>query len=121
MVLSTRRHASDDSAGQHGIEISHDRQAPSECASVARADGLMDHCRGLVRQLGRPALLAAVYSGDGPGTAAAAMAEVGAVLVSSLHELERGTTSSAGAVCRWPVPSYELDSDLSAKSASDDT
>ena len=50
-----------------------------------------------MRQLGRPALLAAMYSGDGPGAAAAAMAEVEGVLVSSLHELERGNAGSAGA------------------------
>ena len=50
-----------------------------------------------MRQLGRPALLAAMYSGDGPVAAAAAMAEIGAVLASSLHELERGSASSTGA------------------------
>lgn len=50
-----------------------------------------------MRQLGRPALLAAMYSGDGPGAAAAAVAEVGGMLASSLHELERGSASSAGA------------------------
>ena len=50
-----------------------------------------------MRQLGRPALLAAMYSGDGPGAAAAAMAEVEGVLVSSLHELERGSAGTAGA------------------------
>ena len=49
-----------------------------------------------MRQLGRPALLAAMYSGDGPGAAAAAMAEVGAALASSLHELERGSANNAG-------------------------
>ena len=51
-----------------------------------------------MRQLGRPALLAATYSGDGPGAAAAAMVEVEGVLVSSLHELERGSAGPAGAV-----------------------
>ncbi len=58
---------------------------------------LASDCRGVVRQLGRPALLAAMYSGDGPGAAAAAMAEVGTVLASSLHELERGSATSTGA------------------------
>ena len=52
--------------------------------------------RGVVRQLGRPALLAAMYSGDGPGAAAAAMAEVGAVVASSVHELERGSAGTPG-------------------------
>ena len=63
--------------------------------------------RGVVRQLGRPALLAAMYSGDGPGAAAAAMAEVEGVLVSSLHELERGGAGTAGGRPSSIVPSRQ--------------
>ena len=63
-----------------------------------RINALAALSRGVVRQLGRPALLAAMYSGDGPGAAAAAMAEVGTVLASSLHELERGSAGGTGAI-----------------------
>ena len=54
-------------------------------------------CRGVVRQLGRPALLAASYSGDGPGAATAALEEVEAALAAALYELERGGTAATGA------------------------
>lgn len=50
-----------------------------------------------MRQLGRPSLLAAIYSGDGPGAATAALEEVEAALATSLHELERGGTAATGA------------------------
>lgn len=53
--------------------------------------------RGVVRQLGRPALLAATYSGDGPGAATAALEEVESALAAALYELERGGTAATGA------------------------
>lgn len=52
--------------------------------------------RYLVRQLGKPALLAATYKGDAAGIAAAAMEEVESTLVSCLHELERLSFISGG-------------------------
>ena len=45
--------------------------------------------RGLVRQLGKPALLAATYKGDAAAIAGAALEELEAVLVDSLSQLER--------------------------------
>ena len=54
------------------------------------------HCRYLVRQLGKPALLAATYKGDAAGIAGAAMEEVESTLVSCLHELERLSFISGG-------------------------
>ena len=54
-----------------------------------------------MRQLGRPALLAAMYSGDGPRAATAALEEVEPALLSSLYELERGSTAATGTMlCR---------------------
>jgi len=50
-----------------------------------------------VRQLGKPALLAATYKGDAAGIAAAAMEEVGGTLINCLHELERLALLSGGA------------------------
>lgn len=52
--------------------------------------------RYIVRQLGKPALLAATYKGDAAGIAAAAMEEVEFTLVSCLHELERLSFISGG-------------------------
>ena len=52
--------------------------------------------RAVVRQLGRPALLAATYKGDAAGIAAAAMEEVGGTLINCLHELERLALVSGG-------------------------
>ena len=49
-----------------------------------------------MRQLGRPALLAATYKGDAAGIAAAAMEEVGGTLINCLHELERLALLSGG-------------------------
>lgn len=49
-----------------------------------------------MRQLGKPALLAATYKGDAAGIAAAAMEEVGATLINCLHELERLALLSGG-------------------------
>ena len=53
-----------------------------------------------MRQLGKPALLAATYKGDAAGIATAAMEEVEATLLNSLHELERLAMSAGGAVDR---------------------
>ena len=52
--------------------------------------------RAIVRQIGRPALLAATYKRDAAGIATAAMEEVEATLVNSLHELERLALVSGG-------------------------
>ena len=52
--------------------------------------------RSVVRQLGKPALLAATYKGDASGIAAATMEEVEAPLVNCLHELERLSLLSGG-------------------------
>ena len=52
--------------------------------------------RYLIRQLGKPGLLAATYKGDAAGIAAAAMEEVESTLVSCLHELERLSFISGG-------------------------
>lgn len=52
--------------------------------------------RGTVRQLGRPDLLAATYSGNAPEAATAAMEEVEITVLGALEELERvGNTSSS--------------------------
>lgn len=70
---------------------------PAGLPACVQISGRMGSCRGVVRQLGRPALLAAMYSGDGAGAATAAMEEIEAVLVSWLAELERaGAVNSAG-------------------------
>lgn len=53
--------------------------------------------RAVVRQLGKPALLASTYKGDAPGIAAAAMEEVEGALGNCLHELERLALVSGGA------------------------
>ena len=53
-------------------------------------------CRSVVRQLGKPALLAATYKGDAAGIAFAAMEEVEGTLVNCLRELERLSLLSAG-------------------------
>ncbi|KAL4525084.1 hypothetical protein Ndes2526A_g07171 [Nannochloris sp. 'desiccata'] len=53
--------------------------------------------RGVVRQLGRPDLLAATYSSNAAGAASAAMEEVDLTLEGALDELERiGNTAAAG-------------------------
>lgn len=49
-----------------------------------------------MRQLGRPALLAASYKGDTAGIAAAAVEEVEGTLANCLHELERLALASGG-------------------------
>lgn len=51
-----------------------------------------------MRQLGRPALLAATYKGDAAGIAFAAMEEVEGTLVNCLRELERLSLLSGGIV-----------------------
>ena len=56
----------------------------------------MSFHRAVVRQLGKPALLAATYKGDAAGIAAAAMEEVGSTLINCLHELERLALLSGG-------------------------
>jgi len=53
--------------------------------------------RGAVRQLGRPALLAATYKGDAAAVAAAAFEEVGASFAEALAELERSAVAPGGA------------------------
>lgn len=58
--------------------------------------------RYLIRQLGKPGLLAATYKGDAAGIAAAAMEEVESTLVSCLHELERLSFISGGNLS-WAV------------------
>lgn len=45
--------------------------------------------RGLVRQLGRPALLAASYKGDTAGVASAAVDELGGSMATALQQLNR--------------------------------
>ena len=62
----------------------------------------MNACRSVVRQLGKPALLAATYKGDAAGIAAAAMEEVEATLVNCLHELERLSLISGGVASLYP-------------------
>lgn len=52
--------------------------------------------RGAVRQLGRPALLAATYKGDAAAVAAAAFEEVGASFAEALAELERSAVAPGG-------------------------
>ena len=61
----------------------------------------------MVRQLGKPALLAATYKGDAAGIAAAAMEEVEATLVNCLHELERLSLISGGVALLHPVRSTD--------------
>jgi acetyl-CoA carboxylase/biotin carboxylase 1 len=51
--------------------------------------------RGAVRQLGRPALLAATYKGDAGAIAAAAMEELEGTLVDALSQLERASPGPA--------------------------
>ncbi len=51
-----------------------------------------------MRQLGKPALLAATYKADAAGIAAAAVEEVDASLANCLHELERLALASRGAL-----------------------
>ena len=60
------------------------------------------HCplelrRGLVRQLGKPALLAATYKGDAAAIATAAMEELESTLVDTLTQLERSSPATPGA------------------------
>ena len=50
--------------------------------------------RGLVRQLGKPALLAATYKGDAAAIATAAMEELESTLVDSISQLERFSPGS---------------------------
>ncbi len=50
--------------------------------------------RGLVRQLGKPALLAATYKGDVAAIATAAMEELESTLVDSISQLERFSPGS---------------------------
>ncbi|EIE18073.1 hypothetical protein COCSUDRAFT_26470 [Coccomyxa subellipsoidea C-169] len=52
--------------------------------------------RGLVRQLGKPALLAATYKGDAVAIAAAAMEELESTLVDTLTQLERSSPGTPG-------------------------
>ena len=46
-------------------------------------------CRGVVRQLGKPNLLAATYSSNAAAAATAAMEELEETLLGSLQELQR--------------------------------
>ena len=69
--------------------------------------------RGVVRQLGTPALLAATYRGDAAAIAAAAMEELETVLVDSLSQLER-LAVSAGAL---PFLSCSITSAVSLNAA----
>lgn len=62
----------------------HPAQYLLRCSSLR-----VESARCLVRQLGKPSLLAATYKGDAAGIAAAAMEEVESTLVNCLHELER--------------------------------
>ena len=55
--------------------------------------------RGLVRQLGKPALLAATYKGDAAAIATAAMEELESTLVDSISQLERFSPGSGEACC----------------------
>eukprot|EP00887_Chlorella_sp_A99_P005434 scaffold1.g5434.t1 len=52
--------------------------------------------RGVVRQLGRPPLLAATYTGNAAAAAAAAIEEVGDTLLAALQELERSSGGGGG-------------------------
>lgn len=53
--------------------------------------------RGTVRALGRPALLAATYSGDPAGAAAAAVEEVASTLAAAVEELARAAQAARAA------------------------
>lgn len=57
-------------------------------------------CRGLVRQLGKPALLAASYKGDIPGVAAAAVEEMEASMAVALQQLNRLYVAHGGECLR---------------------
>ena len=50
-----------------------------------------------MRQLGKPALLAATYKGDAVAIAAAAMEELESTLVDTLTQLERSSPGTPGA------------------------
>lgn len=54
-------------------------------------------CRGVVRQLGRPSLLAASYSGNAAGAATAAFEELEETLEAMLDELNRIGTGTGSA------------------------
>ena len=56
-------------------------------------------CRGLVRQLGKPALLAATYKGDAAAIATAAMEELESTLVDSISQLERFSPGAGKTRC----------------------
>lgn len=53
----------------------------------------------MVRQLGKPALLAATYKGDAAAIATAAMEELESTLVDSISQLERFSPGSGAACC----------------------
>lgn len=55
--------------------------------------------RGLVRQLGKPALLAATYKGDAAAIATAAMEELESTLVDSISQLERFSPGAGKTRC----------------------
>lgn len=60
--------------------------------------------RGVVRQLGRPDLLAAIYGGNAAGAAAAAMEEVELTVAGALGELERiGNTQTGPPTTHCPL------------------
>ncbi len=76
----------------------------TERADARSAPLRRTYMRGLVRQLGHPALLAATYSGNVPAAAAAAVAELEDCLRACLEELTRegtgGRLGSWGAALR---------------------
>jgi acetyl-CoA carboxylase/biotin carboxylase 1 len=57
---------------------------------------MVNSSRGLVRQLGKPALLAATYKGDAAAIATAAMEELESTLVDALSQLERFSPGNQG-------------------------
>lgn len=64
---------------------------------VSQLRFLFCFCRGVVRQLGKPALLAATYKGDVAAIATAAMEELESTLVDSISQLERFSPGSGTA------------------------
>ena len=55
-------------------------------------------CRGLVRQLGKPAFLAAQYKGDTAGVASAALTEMEGSMTTALQQLSRLYLAHGGAL-----------------------
>lgn len=57
-----------------------------------------------MRQLGKPALLAATYKGDAAATATGAMEELESTLVDTLTQLERSSPATPGALLDLKPP-----------------